>query len=79
MCDDYDTSYFSATYDTILLSMICGLLICVSNAIKVSTCIYIDILRVHNDWREERGSLDPLGGVVKMRENNAWRESERTS
>ena len=37
----------------------------------------IDILRVHNDWREERSSLDPLRGVVKMRENNAWRERER--
>ena len=37
----------------------------------------IGILRVHNDWREERGSLDPLRGVVKMRENNACRERER--
>ena len=37
----------------------------------------IDILRVHNDWKEERGSLDPLRGVVKMRENNACMEGER--
>ena len=36
--------------------------------------MYIDILelRVHNDWRGERSSLDPLRGVVKIRENNAW-------
>jgi hypothetical protein len=36
--------------------------------------MYIDILRVHNHRREERSSLDPLRGVVKVGENNAWRE-----
>ena len=35
--------------------------------------MYIDILRVHNNWREERGSSDTLRGVVKIRENNAWK------
>ena len=39
--------------------------------------MYIDILRVHSDWREERSSLDPLRGVVKMRENNACMEEEK--
>ena len=38
--------------------------------------MYIGILRVHNDWREERSGLDPLRGVVKVRENNAWRGRE---
>ena len=34
----------------------------------------IDIFRVHNHWREKRGSLDPLRGVVEVREDNTWRE-----
>ena len=34
----------------------------------------IDILRVHNHWREKRSSLDPLRGVMEVRENNTWRE-----
>ena len=38
--------------------------------------MYIGILRVHNDWREERSSLDPKL-IVKMRQNNARRERER--
>ena len=39
--------------------------------------MYIDIVRVNNNWREERGSSDTLRRVVKMRENNAWKEREK--
>ena len=40
--------------------------------------MYIDILRVHNHWREKTGRLDPLRGVMEVRENNTWRgERER--
>ena len=39
--------------------------------------MYIDILRVNNNRREERGSSDTLRRVVKMRENNAWKEREK--
>ena len=42
--------------------------------------MYIDILRVHNDWRGKRSSSDTLKGVAKMRENytlGKGRERER--
>ena len=41
--------------------------------------MYIDILWVHYNWREKRGSPDTLRGIVEMRENNTCerREGER--
>ena len=36
--------------------------------IKIGQYMYIDILRVHNDWRENKSSLD-LRGVVQAKEN----------
>ena len=41
--------------------------------------MYIDILWVHYNWREKRGSSDTLRGIVEVRENNTWerREGER--
>ena len=36
---------------------------------KIRQYMRVDILRVHNDWREDEGSLDSLRGVMQAKEN----------
>ena len=51
--------------------------------VKIRQYMYIDVLRVHNDWREDKGCLDFLRGVGKTKGNRAYilllleRERER--
>ena len=39
--------------------------------VKIRQYVCIDVLRVHNDWREDKGCLDFLRGVGKTKENRA--------